>query len=334
MSVTACFVRTRVLHLPAVALALLIAAGGCGRAAQIEWESPVEREHPLVGKIWDVSRSTAISETTLNERLFGSRFVMLGEQHDNPDHHVLQAKLVRALLEAGRHPAVGFEMLSTDDSAAVARYLARSPKDAAGLGDAVNWRRTGWPEWRFYQPIAQAALDGSVPIVATNLSKPATDAVRRNGLAGLGPALTTQLRLVEPSPETRTAMATEIREAHCGQASDDMIARMVDIQWARDARMAQSLARSGQRDGAVLITGAGHARRDRGVPVHLARQVPGASIASLAFVEVDPAAVKPGDYAAHFASTALPFDYVWFTPKADEADPCEKFKQSLQSIGK
>jgi len=109
---------------------------------------------------------------------------------------------------------------------------------------------------------------------------------------------------------------------------------MVDVQWARDARMAASLARGGQRDGGVLIAGAGHARRDRGVPVHLARQAPGAGIASVAFVEVDPAAVKPGDYAARFASAALPFDYVWFTPKIDEADPCEKFKQSLESIGK
>jgi uncharacterized iron-regulated protein len=334
MSVTVRFVRTRVFGLPAVALALLVAAG-CGRAAKIEWESPVEREHPLVGKVWDVSANTTISESALSSRLAGSRFVMLGERHDNPDHHVLQAKLVRAMVEAGRHPAVGFEMLSTDDTAAVARYLARSPKDAAGLGDAVNWRRTGWPEWRFYQPIAQAALDGGLPIVAANLSKPATDAVRKNGLTGLGPALTTQLRLAEPSPETRTAMADEIRAAHCGQVPEDMIARMVDIQWARDARMAASLARIGQpRDGAVLITGAGHARRDRGVPVHLARQAPGASIASVAFVEVEPAAVKPGDYAARFGATALPFDYVWFTPKIDEADPCEKFKQSLESIGK
>src|SRR6185503_8448516 len=243
MSVTARLVRTQLLRLlPVVALALLIAAGGCGRTAKVEWESPVEREHPLVGKVWDVTANTTISQSTLNDRLGGSRFVMLGERHDNPDHHALQAKLVRALVEAGRYPA-------------------RSPKDAAGLGDAVNWRRTGWPEWRFYQPIAQAALDGGLPIVATNLSKPATDAVRKNGLTGLGPALTTQLRLAEPSPETRTAMASEIREAHCGQVPDDMIARMVEIQWARDARMAASLARGGQRDGAVLITGAGHARR-------------------------------------------------------------------------
>ena len=109
---------------------------------------------------------------------------------------------------------------------------------------------------------------------------------------------------------------------------------MVDIQWARDARMAASLARGGQRDGAVLIAGAGHARRDHGVPAHLARQAPGAGVASVAFLEVDPAAARAGDYAPRFASDALPFDYVWFTPKIDDVDPCEKFKKPLETIGK
>src|SRR5213594_3073374 len=317
-------------------LVVLVGVGGCGRTAQIEWESPGEREHPLVGKVWDVSANAPISEATLTARLAGSRFVLLGERHDNPDHHVLQAKLVRAMVEAGRRPALGFEMLATDDAPAIVRYLARSPKDAAGLGDAVNWSRSGWPEWRFYQPIAQAALDASVPIVATNLSRAATDAVRRNGLSGLGPALMSQLRLAEPTPETRLALTRELQESHCGQVPDNTIDRMADIQWARDARIAASLARGGLRDGAVLIAGAGHVRRDRGVPVHLARQAPDASIASVAFVEVDATGLKPGDYAKRFGSDALPFDYVWFTPKVDDADPCEKLRKATETetIGK
>jgi uncharacterized iron-regulated protein len=317
-----------------VAVALLMA--GCSKGGKIEWESPVERAHPLVGRIWDVKAGAFIGEDVLVTRLVASRFVLLGEQHDNPDHHVLQAKLVHAMIEAGRRPALGFEMLTTDDAPAVIRYLARSPKDAAGLGDAVNWARSGWPEWRFYQPIAQAALDANVPIVATNLSRAATEAVRRNGLPGLGPTLMTQLRLAEPTPEIRLAMTRELRDAHCGQVPDTMIDRMVDIQWARDARIAASVARAGQRDGAVLIAGAGHVRRDRGVPVPLARQVPDATIASVAFVEVDAGASKPSDYAARFGTETLPFDYVWFTPKADDADPCEKLKKSTdtETIGK
>ena len=260
----------------ALLVAVVLIVAGCAKGGKIEWESPVEKTHPLVGRIWDVKAGAFIGEDALVARLVASRFVLLGERHDNPDHHALQAKLLRAILEAGRRPAVGFEMLATDDTPAIVRYLARSPKDAAGLGDAVNWSRSGWPEWRFYQPIAQAALDTNVPIVATNLSKAATDAVRRNGLSGLGPTLTTQLRLGEPAPDMRLAMTRELRDSHCGQMPDNAIDRMADIQWARDARMAASLARGGQRDGAVLIAGAGHVRRDRGVPLHLARQAPDA----------------------------------------------------------
>src|SRR2546429_888569 len=317
-----------------VALALVVA--GCAKGGQIEWESPVERAHPLVGRIWDVKAGAFIGEDALVARLVASRFVLLGERHDNADHHALQAKLVRAMVEAGRRPALGFEMLATDEAPAIARYLARSPKDAAGLGDAVNWSRSGWPEWRLYQPIAQVALDASVPIVATNLSRAATDAVRRNGLPGLGPTLMSQLRLAEPTPDTRLAMTRELRESHCGQIPEDVIDRMADIQWARDARIAASLARGGQRDGAVLIAGAGHVRTDRGVPLHLGRQIQDVAITSVAFVAGDAAAEEAGDCATRFGTDTLPFPYVWFTPKVDEADPCEKLKKSTETetIGK
>ena len=321
--------RTKSAIIPALLITLVMS--GCAKTSKIDWESKAEQTHPLVGRIWDVKAGTFIGEDTLVQRLVASRFVLLGERHDNPDHHVLQAKLVRSMVEAGRRPALGFEMLSTDDAPAVVRYLARSPKDAAGLGDAVNWSRSGWPEWRYYQPIAQAALDANVPIVATNLSRVATDAVRRNGLPGLGPALMSQLRLAEPTPDTRLAMTRELRESHCGQIPEDMIDRMADIQWARDARIAASLARGGQRDGAVLIAGAGHVRADRGVPFHLARQIQDVPIASVAFVEVDAAGAKPGDYAKRFGSDTLPFHYVWFTPRIDEADPCERLKKATET---
>jgi len=28
----------------------------------------------------------------------------------------------------------------------------------------------------------------------------------------------------------------------------------------------------------------------------------------------------------------LPFDYVWFTPRVDESDPCEKFREQLEKM--
>jgi uncharacterized iron-regulated protein len=321
---------------PVVALALLlVVAAGCARVTEIEWESPVSRAHPLVGRVWDVRAERFVEPRDLAARLVANRFVLLGERHDNPDHHALQAWLLRELIAAGRRPALGFEMFSTDDAAAIARYLARSPRDAAGLGDAVNWKRTGWPDWRFYQPIAQAALDAGAPIVATNLSRAAIDALRKNGFSGLGPAVVAQLKLdVPPTPATRAAMAQEIRESHCGQAPEAMLDRMVDMQWARDARIAEALARAGVRDGAVLIAGTGHVRRDRGVPAHLARHAPGTGVASVAFLEVEAGTTAPTAYAGRWDVGPLPFDYVWFTPRVDDVDPCEKFKESLEKLKK
>src|SRR2546422_9205103 len=88
--------------LPALITALLV--GGCAKGGKIEWESPVERAHPLVGRIWDVKAGASIGEDALVARLVASRFVLLGERHDNADHHALQAKLVRAMVEAGPSP--------------------------------------------------------------------------------------------------------------------------------------------------------------------------------------------------------------------------------------
>lgn len=82
------------------------------------WTAGHQTSHPLVGRLWDTASGTFISEADLIGRLTGARFVMLGEKHDNPDHHTLRARLVAGMVAAGRKPAVAFEML--DDSQAPA----------------------------------------------------------------------------------------------------------------------------------------------------------------------------------------------------------------------
>ena len=308
-----------------IALTLLLTA--C--ATLTWWISPTGRNHPLAERIWDVRAGTFVLPPDLAGRLANARFVLLGERHDNPEHHTLQARLLGGMIAAGRRPAVGFEMLSTDDATAIARYLAGSPKDASGLGEAVSWKSSGWPDWRLYEPIAQAALDAGLPIVATNLSRVATDAIRRNGLAGLSASLARRLGLEEPlDPETRDAIRRELDASHCGTADGITLERMVDVQWARDARMAEALVRAGQRDGAILIAGAGHVRTDRGVPFHLQRRAPGTTVVSVAFLEVDATVDAPAGYAARFEG-ALPFDYVLFTPRVDTDDPCAPLRAHL-----
>jgi uncharacterized iron-regulated protein len=283
-------------------------------------------DHPLTGRVWDVTHSRFVTLDTLAAAVSAARFALLGERHDHPEHHQFQAWLLRRMVEAGRRPAVAFEMLDTTQAPALARHLAATPRDAAGLGEAVGWRTSGWPAWSLYQPIAEAALAAGLPIVAANLPPGVARAVARGDLGALEPALVRRHALDRPAP-AQSEIEDEIRAAHCGVLGDALIVGMVTAQRARDAEMAERLV-AGQRDGAVLIAGAGHVRTDRGVPRVLATLAPDARVASVAFVEVADGWTAPADYAPRFGAARLPFDYVWFTARADNVDPCARMRQS------
>jgi uncharacterized iron-regulated protein len=297
------------------------------------WQAPLGQDHPLVGRIWDVAAGEFIDSAALVDRLRRGRFVLLGEKHDNPDHHRLQAWLLRALIAGGRRPAVGFEMFTVADAPAIARQLAADPIDAAGLAEAVNWQRSGWPAWTMYQPIAEAALEAKLPIIATNLAPDTARSLGQSGAAALDAAFAARHSLDRPlPPDIQAAMAEEIREAHCGYASEVQASSMLLVQRARDAQMADNLAAAGQQDGAVLIAGGGHVRRDYGIPSYLANSTPEASVISVAFLEVSRDRLDPTAYAPRSGRPTLPFDYVWFTPRVDDDDPCAAFAEHLKKL--
>ncbi len=311
---------------------MVVACAPAVRLHMPAWQAPLGRDHPLTGRVWDVAAARFIDPAVLPARLARARFVLLGEKHDNPDHHQLQATIVRALVAAGRRPAVAFEMLDTTQAPALARHLAASPRDAHGLGDAVGWREAGWPPWRLYEPIAHAAVDAGLPIIAANLPAGLISSVARGNMSVLPPSLVTTHGLDRAlSVDAHASMAAEIRDAHCGHAAEPMISNMVSAQRARDAHMAEAMVTAAS-DGAILIAGAGHVRRDRGAPLYLRARAPGATIATVAFVEVQPDAASPHAYAARFSASPLPFDYVWFTPRVDDDDPCERFRRSLEHL--
>jgi len=308
-------------------IAVLVGLAACAtaRVAIGPWQAPLGRAHPLVGRVWDVRTARFVTPDAMVRALAAARFVLLGEKHDNPDNHQVQAVVLRALLASGRRPIVAFEMFTPDDTPAIARYLAGAPRDAAGLGPAVDWKHSGWPDWAYYQPIAQAALDAGVPIVAANLTPATARALARGQRAALPASLAERYALDRPpSAALQAALTTEIREAHCGHFPADRVDGMVLAQRARDSALAESLLAG--PDGAVLIAGTGHIRNDRGVPFYLRLRALDATIATLAPLEVQDGWTQPADYAAAYGG-ALPFDWVWFTPRMDDDDPCARFRK-------
>ena len=301
------------------------------------WVSEHARDHSLAGRIWQPSQGRFVTPEAVAAALGQARFVLLGEKHDNADHHRIQAWLVGSMIAAGRRPAVAFEMFNSDQQAALDAYLAAHPRDAAGIGAALGWAGTGWPDWERYRPIAQAALDGGAALLAADLPRALRRKLAREGISALGAERVTTLGLERPLPEDLAApLREEIVEGHCGQLPESMIGPMATVMTARDAQMAEVLRRGAElagHDSAILIAGKGHTRNDRGVPFYLRRADRAASIVSLGLVEVAEGAREPAAYAQHFGAETLPFDFVWFTPIADPENPCEKFAEQLKRAG-
>jgi uncharacterized iron-regulated protein len=327
--------HVRALFLTALAVVLGYVAFAVSGCSVTSWKSTFDRNHALTGRIWDVASARFIDRQSLVTRLARADFVLLGERHDNPDHHQLQAEILRSLIALGRRPAVGFEMFGLDDDAAIADHLATAPNDAAGLGRAVNWNKRGWPDWAMYQPIAAAALQAKLRIVATNLPLVTARKMSRDGLAALEPSVRRKLGLDQPLSDAMFAtIAADLHNAHCGYASDESVKAMVSVQRARDAQMAQSLIAAGDPNGAILVAGAGHVRNDYGIPVYLTQKAPGKQVISIAFLEVVNEKPEPQNYALASPNRRLPFDYIWFTPRVDDENPCEKFKSQFEHLKK
>ena len=304
--------------------------GGPGSA----WQSEVGQDHPLAGRIWLPAHRRFDEPDAVLAALRSAPFVLLGEKHNNVDHHRIQAWLLKGMLREGRRPAVAFEMFTADQEEVLGEYLAAHPGDAAGLGDALAWTESGWPDWENYQPVVQTAIDGGAPLLAAGLSRGQLRAIARQGVEALGGEQVSALGLEQPLPPEQTAgLRVEIMATHCNQLPESMIDPMVTITAAKDAFMAAALVRGAQmasRDSAVLVAGGGHARADRGVPWHLRRMAPGRSAVAVGLLEVVQGEVDPADYVAAFHTDAMPFDFVWFTPRTDESDPCEVYAEQLR----
>ncbi|AVO37637.1 ChaN family lipoprotein [Pukyongiella litopenaei] len=232
--------------------------------------------------------------------------VILGEVHDNPGHHRLQAAAVEALAPA----AVVWEMLTPEMAA---RFDAALLSDPDRLEAALGWADTSWPSFGLYYPVFAAS--GAARVYGGNVPRATARAVAGDGPAAVfgADAGLYGLDMALPAAEQAEREALQ-RAAHCNQLPEDRLAMMVDIQRLRDAVMARAVIAAHEETGGpvAVITGNGHARRDRGVPRFLDHVRPALRVLSVGQSE------QGGIDGA--------FDLVLDSPAPDRDDPCDAFK--------
>lgn len=233
----------------------------------------------------------------------------MGEIHDNPVHHARQAEAAAR----ERPAAIVFEMFGAADIDPLRSGLAAG-EDVAALSRRLDWSTSGWPDLAFYAPIWQAAPGAR--LYGAELDRAALRAARAAGpVAAFGPEAARFGLDVPLPPEEQARREREQQEAHCNALPPDLLPRMVEAQAFRDAALAAAALRALDETGGpvLVITGNGHARKDRGVPALLARARPGLPVRAIGQGE----GPEPD----------APYDLWLSAPPVDRGDPCAAFRK-------
>lgn len=227
--------------------------------------------------------------------------ILLGEQHDAPEHQHIHRQVIDTLASHGQLAAVALEMAEQGhDTRALPRNA--SPEQ---VQSALQWDDAGWP-WAAYGPAVMAAVHAGVPVLGANLPRSRMREAMGNS------ALDMQL----PGPALK-AQQQSIRLGHCGLLPESQIGPMTRIQIARDQAMAQTLQAAALPGKTVLLlTGSGHADPSLGVPQHLPENFTSKSV--LLQTESEQEATK----------NVANFNQTWVTPSIPSKDYCAGLRQS------
>lgn len=236
---------------------------------------------------------------SMPEGLGAADVVIVGEVHDNPDHHATQEAYVVALAPS----AIVVEMLTPDH----AMELMRDPE-----GYRETWNASGWPDYDMYLPVFTAV---DVPIYGAAVPRDVARMVYSEGVEAHFDGDAIAYGLADPLPEELLTARLDLQfDAHCEAMPRDALGGMIEIQRLRDATLAKAALRAFDDTGGpvVVITGNGHARKDWGVPSYLSRVRPDLTVFSIGQGE-DGGTPDGG------------FDLVIDAPAVDRPDPCLEF---------
>ncbi len=246
--------------------------------------------------------------------------VLLGESHDDADHHRWQLQTLAALYALHPRMVIGFEAFPRRVQPVLDRWVAGKLSETEFLAQS-DWDKV----WRFpaslYLPLFHFARINRIPMRALNVERDLTQAIAREGWDAVSKAKKEGISRPAPASAAYRAELLEVFQQHRreeksppAKADDRDFLNFVDSQLTWDRAMAEGLAGAlresrGEAPLVVGILGAGHVRQGFGVPRQL-RDLGVARIATLLPVDAqeDCGELVTGFADAVFAMPEFPED--------------------------
>ena len=219
-------------------------------------------------------------------RFAHNQVVLLGETHDDPEHHRWELHTIAGLHALRPDMVLGFEMFPRRVQPVLDEWVAGRLGDAEFLARA-DWRQFWGYDAALYLPIFQFARMNRVPMLALNVERGlvsqvgdkgwgAIPASEREGVtdpAAAKPEYAMRLyRSYRDHKASEGHGSSQPKEPSEGDLADPAFRRFVEAMQVWDRAMAQAIAerlQGGNPPLVVAIMGSGHLRDGYGVPQQL-----------------------------------------------------------------
>jgi uncharacterized iron-regulated protein len=265
-----------------ILIALLCSARGAHAAGD---EAQLQGRCVVPGTWLRIADKKVVSNGDILHYMSTQRVVLLGEHHDNPDHHRWQLQVIAGLYALRQNLVIGFEMFPQEVQPVLDKWIAGKLSEAEFLSQS-NW----YGNWSFdpalYMPLLHFARLNRIPLIALNVNRSLSNEVQAQGWA----AIPQEQRqgITNPAPPERAyleMLASSFVQHHPGLKGHEaktleqfsaeekqVFKRFVEGQQLWDRAMAQGLADMAARDNAPLVVGimgSGHMMDGFGVPHQL-----------------------------------------------------------------
>ena len=206
--------------------------------------------------------------------------VFLGEQHDDPTAHALEAEILRRAFERygkTRAVALSMEMFERDAQPVLDEYL----QDLINESNFVQASRA-WNNYAAdYKPLIEFAKANKLPVIAANAPRRYVNRVSRLGRESLNQLSALAKSQLAPLPYAQASDVYAKKFAALMGAMPSHNSNLLDAQSLWDATMAYSIAEHLKKQPTALvvqINGSFHSENRLGAPEHLLRYRPNTKI--------------------------------------------------------
>ncbi len=234
----------------------------------------------------DGGRADPLAVAQVFARLAGQQVVLLGENHENREHHRWELYTVAGLHALRPDMVLGFEMFPRRVQPVLDRWVA-GELTAEQLLTQTEWSKVWGFDPSLYLPLFEFARMNRVPMVALNVDRTLISRVGEGGWSSIPPA--DREGVSDPAPAAPGYLAVlyeSFLEHHAGESgasmekrapgdadlADPKFRRFVEGQQLWDRAMAQRLAERLRPEASPLVVGimgSGHLRDGYGVPFQL-----------------------------------------------------------------